>query len=125
MIASVSTLSNSEVSEPWLSPSMCRVRFFRNAVFSLLGTVSPSGKSQGFRVSRPSRSTLITRPPMSSMSGSYESPRSRIETSGRARAIINSLSCARKVFPPPLLAMINMLASPRPESNGENGMSCR
>ena len=42
----------------------------RKAVFSLLGTVSPGGKSQGFSVSRPSRSTLMTRPPINSTSGS-------------------------------------------------------
>jgi len=61
-IASVRTLSRSAVSAPGLSPIMCRVRFFKKAVFSLLGTVSPMGKSQGFSVSLPSRYTLMTRP---------------------------------------------------------------
>src|ERR1700724_325530 len=49
-IASVRTLSRSAVSDPGLSPIMCRLRFFRKAVFSLLGVVSPADRSHGFNV---------------------------------------------------------------------------
>ena len=65
------------------------------------------------------------RPPISSTSGRYELPRSRIEMSGLRRAIIVRNICTMNVLPPPDFAVISTLASLRPGSNGENGTSCR
>src|SRR5437879_2693305 len=70
LMALVSTLSSSEEeSVSLLSPIMCLVRFFRNAIFSRLGDLSPGGKSHGLRASLPSKSTSMTRPPISSTNG--------------------------------------------------------
>src|SRR2546427_5963925 len=51
---------------PYTTLFRSRVRFFRNATFSLLGVVSPAGRSQGFSVSAPSSLTSMTRPPINS-----------------------------------------------------------
>src|ERR1035438_10145459 len=108
-MASVSRLSRIAVSAAVLfMPIMCRARFLRNASLSLDGTVDPGGRSHAFSVSPLSRSTSIHRPPISSTSGRYEFPRSRIEISGLRRAIIVRNICAMNVLPPPDFAVISI-----------------
>ncbi len=48
-----------------------------------------------------------------------------MEICGLARAIMSRKSCAMKVLPPPLFAMMSMFASPMLASKSEKGTSCR
>ena len=48
-----------------------------------------------------------------------------IEISGLSRAAISRNCCTMNVLPPPLFAITSMLASLKPGSNNENGMSWR
>src|SRR6516225_3244134 len=67
----------------------------------------------------------MQRPPISSTSGRYELPRSRIEISGFNRAIMVKNNCAMKVLPPPDFAVMRTLESLSDGSKGEKGTNER